>query len=46
METCSSQVRDGALVSGGLLLKDRVICELFVGCYCMYVDILLKESFD
>ena len=30
MEACTSQVRDGALVSGGLLLKDRLV--LWVSC--------------
>jgi len=47
MEACSSQVRDGgALVSGGLLLKDRVyFYELVVECCCIYVYIFLRESF-
>jgi hypothetical protein len=47
MEACSSQVRDGAHVSGGLLLKDCVyFYELVVECCCIYVYIFLRESFD
>jgi len=50
METCSSQVRNG----GGYLAVAARYCrtvylfflnELVVGCYCIYVYILLEGKF-